>query len=298
LGPVRMNPGPDPFSAAELARECAEAEALMAFMTERVDAALLDACPRLRVVAGAFKGFDNVDREALRARGIAFSYVPDLLTWPTAELAVGLAIALARNMRPGDAAVRGGGFQGWRPTLYGASLLGACVGVVGAGAVGQAILQLLSGFPGERLAAEPDAEARAQAQALGAETTSLADLAARADVVMLATPLTPRTLGLVDAAFLAAMRPGALLVNPARGSVVQEAAVADALASGRLGGYAADVFELEDRSRPDAPSDVHPALLAHPRTVFTPHLGSAVVETRRAIARAAADEILARLAAA
>ncbi|MEO1468853.1 MAG: NAD(P)-dependent oxidoreductase [Pseudomonadota bacterium] len=292
LGPVWMNPGPDPVSPAELARLGAEAEGLMAFMTERVDAALLDACPRLRIVAGAFKGFDNVDLAACGARGVRFTYVPDLLTAPTAELALGLMIALVRNMRAGDAHVRSPGFRGWRPLLYGGSLIGARIGVIGTGRVGRAILQLLTGFEGTRLCHDTDPLPVTEAARLGAGVVDLDTLIATSDIVVLATPLSPATTGMVDAAFLARMKPGAYLVNPARGSVVVEAAVAAALASGRLAGYAADVFELEDRSRPDAPPTVHPGLLAAGNTVFTPHLGSAVTEVRREIARSAADAIV------
>ncbi|MEM9765673.1 MAG: NAD(P)-dependent oxidoreductase [Pseudomonadota bacterium] len=296
LGPVHMNPGPEPLSPEALAASAGEAEALMAFMTERVDRALLDACPNLKIVAGAFKGFDNIDLAACEERGVAFTYVPDLLTAPTAELALGLMIALARHLRAGDAHVRSGTFTGWRPLLYGGSIIGSTVGVLGAGRVGQALLGLLSGFEGTRLVYDTAPLPADQAAALNATMVDLATLTSRSDFVVLATPLTPETLGMVDARFISAMKPGAYLVNPARGSVVEEAAVAEALASGHLGGYAADVFELEDRSRPDAPSTVHPALLAHERTVFTPHLGSAVIPVRRAIARAAADEIIRRLA--
>lgn len=292
-GPVHMHPGPEPLPPAELARLASGAEALMAFMTERVDAGLLAACPRLRVVAGAFKGFDNVDLAACRARGITVTICPDLLTEPTAELAIGLAIALARNLVPGEAHVRSGAFRGWRPALYGGSLAGATAGVLGAGAVGRTILRMLAGFGCARICHDPDAALPA---ALGTEAVSLETLRARADFLFLAVPLTPATAGMVGRDFLAAMKPGAYLVNPARGSVVDEEAVADALADGRLAGYAADVFACEDIARTDAPAGIPPRLLASPRTVLTPHLGSAVVEVRRRIARSAADSILEALA--
>lgn len=292
LGPVYMNPGPEPLTQDQLAELCAGAEALMAFMTERVDKALLDSCPTLKIVAGAFKGFDNIDLQACRERGVAFTYVEDLLTKPTAELALGLMIAVARNMRAGDASVRSGRFVGWRPTLYGGSIDDARIGVIGAGAVGQALLKLLRGFDCERIYFDMSRLAADHEQVLVARFSELDDLISTADFVVLATPLTPDTLGMVDTAFLAKMKAGAYLINPARGSIVSERAVAEALASGRLGGYAADVFELEDQSRQDAPSSVEPQLLDHPKTFFTPHLGSAVTEVRRGIAASAADEIL------
>lgn len=294
-GDIDMNPGPEPWTADELARRCAAADALIVFMTERVDASLVAAAPRLSVVAGALKGYDNVDVEALNARGIPLTIVPDLLTAPTAELALGLMIALARNVLAGDRGIRTRGFAGWRPTLYGASIEGATVGVVGAGAVGRAILRLLSGFSCRRLYCEARPVDPGGEAGIGAERTDLATLRAEADFLVLATPLTADTLGMVDDAFLAAMKPGAFLVNPARGSLVDEAAVARALAAGRLGGYAADAFALEDHSRPDRPDRIPDALLSSDRTVLTPHIGSAVGPVREAIERSAAESAVAVL---
>ncbi len=295
LGPVHMHQGPEPMTPDALAAHCVGAEALMAFMTERVDAALLERCPRLKVVAGAFKGFDNVDLEACAQRGVTVTICQDLLTEPTAELAIGLAIAVLRNVLAGDARVRSGGFAGWRPVLYGGSLNGATVGVLGAGAVGRAILRLLRGFDCRVLCHDP----KLSGQPAGldrVEVTALDALRAEADILFLAVPLTPATEGMVGGAFLAEMKRGATLINPARGSVVDEEAVADALEAGRLAGYAADVFACEDWARPDRPRAVPERLLRSPRTVLTPHLGSAVVEVRRAIARQSADSILAVLA--
>ncbi|MEL6478810.1 MAG: NAD(P)-dependent oxidoreductase [Pseudomonadota bacterium] len=296
LGQVYMNPGPEPLEPADLRRLCEGSQALMAFMTERVDEALLSAAPDLKIVAGAFKGFDNVDLDACARHQVAFTYVPDLLTKPTAELALGLMIALARNMRAGDAHIRSGDFHGWRPHLYGGSLDGATVGVLGAGKVGQALLLLLAGFDCTRICYDQAPLGPELLAELKADQVGLAELQARADFVVLGLPLTPQTTGLVDAAFIAGMRPGARLINPARGSVVVEAAVVGALASGHLAGYAADVFEMEDWARPDRPLSVHPDLLSAPNTFFTPHIGSAVVETRRAIEDAAAEEIIKALA--
>jgi phosphonate dehydrogenase len=135
-----------PPSPDALAARAARASALLVFMPDRVDVPLLDACPELRIVAGAFKGADNVDVEACTARGVWVTVVPYLLSAPTAELAVGLIIAVARRIREGDAAVRGGQFAGWRPALYGTGLEGTAVGIVGMGSLGRAIASRLSGF--------------------------------------------------------------------------------------------------------------------------------------------------------
>lgn len=286
LGTVEANAGTEPWPEAERRARAARATALLAFMTDRVDADFLAAAPDLRIVACALKGADNFDLAACRARGVAVSLVPDLLTAPTAELAIGLAIGLGRHLRAGDAAVRGGGFEGWRPVLYGQGLDGATVAVLGLGALGAAIAARLVPFGCRLLGVDP-----ARAAPPGVEAVPLDAALAAADLVIAALPLTPGTLHLLDAPRLARMRPGALLVNIGRGSTVREAAVADALAAGHLGGFAADVFELEDWALEARPRAIDQRLLAHPRTLFTPHLGSAVEGVRRAIELRAAANI-------
>jgi len=285
LGEVVDNEGSEPWPEEERRARAAPAEAMMAFMTDRVDAGFLAAAPRLRILACALKGADNIDLEACRARGVAVSLVPDLLTAPTAELAIGLAIGLGRHLREGDALVRSGGFAGWRPVLYGQGLEGTTVAVLGLGALGAAICARLLPFGCRVLGVDP-----ARAAPAGVAAATLEAALAEADLVIAALPLTRATRHLLDAPALALLRPGALLVNVGRGSTVREAAVAEALASGRLGGYAADVFELEDWALEARPREIDARLLAHPRTLFTPHLGSAVEAARRAIeARAAAN---------
>ncbi|MQM38249.1 Phosphonate dehydrogenase [wastewater metagenome] len=274
-----------------LREAAAGADALVAFMTERVDAALLDACPRLRIVAGALKGYDNLDVDACTARGVWVTTVPDLLTVPTAELALGLMIGLGRHLREADAHVRSGAFTGWGPRLYGTGLAGSVVGIIGMGAIGRAIARRVRAFDAEVVYADPQPLDAADPLTPGCERLPLDELLHRSRFVVLAAPLTAATLHLIDRERLALMRPDALLVNPGRGSVADEAAVAEALDTGRLGGYAADVFEMEDLSRADRPAAIPGALLRHPRTLFAPHLGSAVTGTRRAIEAHAADNV-------
>ena len=292
-----------PARVRELA---ADADGLLAFMPDRVDAAFLAAAPRLRIVAAALKGGDNFDLGAMRARGVVFTKVPELLTHPTAELAVSLATALARRVPEGDAHVRSGTFAGWRPILFGRGLADATIGIVGLGAVGRGVLERVAGFaPREVLFVDPDPRARdfaaewARARAALTpapklrECATLDELLAASDFVFPLTHLTSETRRLIGARELALMRPGAFLVNVGRGGCVDEAAVAEALARGRLAGYAADVFELEDWAIADRPRDIPAALLRDTaRTLFTPHLGSAVVEVRRAIALEAAENIV------
>ncbi len=279
------------LAPADLRRALATADAWMAFMPDQADAALLEACPRLRLIAGALKGGDNFDVNACTKRGVWFSLVPDLLTVPTAELAIGLMIGLGRRLIEADQQVRSGQYTGWRPQLYGAGLAGARVGYVGFGAIGRAIARRLRPFELEQRYFDPS-EAGQDAM----READLPRLLAWADYVVLAAPLTPGTLHILGAEALAQLQPHALLINPARGSLVDEAAVLAALKAGRLGGYATDVFEFEDWARPDRPRAIAPELLAHPATLFTPHLGSAVVSVRQAIERRAAENILDLLA--
>jgi len=277
----------------ELLRRARPAHGILAFMPDRIDAAFLDECPSLGIVAGAFKGFDNVDVAACTARGIWVTVVPDLLTEPTAELAVGLLLSIARRLPEGDEVVRGGRFRGWRPILYSTGLAGRTVGIVGMGAVGRSIAAKLAGFScrlvyhdGQPLPPDRERQLRVERKPLG-------ELLATSDHVVLALPLTSETASLIDARTIAGMREGAGLVNIGRGSVVDELAVAAALRQGRLGAYAADVFACEDLSRGDRPESIPEELLAPGlRTLFTPHLGSAVGDARLEIGLAAARSIL------
>jgi len=289
-GEVIANDSEAPWSAARLRDACRDAEAMLAFMPDRVDAGFLEACPRLRIVACALKGYDNFDVKACAARGVWLTIVPDLLTDPTAELTLGLMIGLGRQLLAADATMRRGDFAGWRPVLYGHSIDGATVGLIGGGAVGRAIARRLGGFDCSTLVHDLSPGATLPPNARWA---TLDETVATADWLIAALPLTAGTRHLIDAALLARMKPGARLVNPGRGSVVDERAVGDALQSGRLGGYAADVYELEDWALDDRPRSVDPRLLADTgRTLFTPHIGSAVESVRRAIELDAANNIV------
>lgn len=280
-GELIANPNPEPWPEAELRAHASQADALMVFMPDRIDDAFLAACPRLKVIAAALKGYDNFDVEACTQRGIWFTIVPDLLTQPTAELALALMLALARNVLAGDRHVRSRQFRGWRPALYGRSVYGAAVGIVGFGKVGKALAVLLQPF-----------QVRLSTFDVDDEPPALERLLSESDFVVPLLPLNASTLHFFSADRVGTMRPGALLVNVSRGSVVDEQAVAAALASGHLGGYAADTFEMEDWARADRPEAIPPALLAASNTVFTPHLGSAVSEVRLEVERCAAASII------
>ena len=262
-------------SPAELPAALATAEALVCLLTTRVDAALLDRAPRLRVVANVAVGTDNIDLAAATARGVCVTNTPDVLTEATADLAFALLLAAARRLGEGERLVRAGAWHGWAmDLLLGADVWGQTIGIVGFGRIGQAVARPAPGFGMEVLYSHP----RDHGGDLGARV-AIDELLARSDFVSLHCPLTPATRHLIDARALAAMKPGAILVNTARGACVDERALAAALTDGRLAGAGLDVFADEPR--------VDPALLACPRAVLAPHLGSATTTARRRMAELA-----------
>lgn len=271
---VRTQPGP--ASRAELEVLLEGADALLCTLTDPIDAALLAAAPRLRAIATYAVGYDNVDLDAVRARGIAFGNTPDVLTDATADLAMALLLAAARRLPEAEARVRRGEWRTWEPAdLLGLELSGAEIAIVGAGRIGRATARRAEGF-GMR------------PRFIGRHDDLHAALAT-ADVVSLHAPLTPATHHLIDAAALAAMRPGAILVNTARGQLVDQPALAAALHSGHLRAAALDVTDPEPLP-PDDP------LLAAPGLIVLPHIGSATERTRTAMSERAARNLIAALA--
>lgn len=294
---VIANQTPDTLPREELLQRAQGAAGLMAFMPDLVDTVFLDACPHLRVIAGALRGYDNFDIEACTRRGVWFSIVPDLLAIPTAELAVGLLLNLARRLPEGDAWVRSGRFRGWQPHLYSCGLQNRTVGIVGMGKLGRALAQRLVGFEVRSLYTDPVRLPPDREEAWKLERVAFDRLLATSDYVVLMVPLQPETLHLVDREALARMKTGSFLINVGRGSVVDETAVAAAIAAGQLAGYAADVFEFEDWARQDRPAAIPEELLADKiHTFFTPHVGSAVDTVRQEISLEAAKNILQVLA--
>jgi glyoxylate reductase len=264
-------------------------DAIVTLFSDRVDAALLERAPRLRIVANFAVGFDNVDLAACAARGVVVTNTPGVLTEATADLAFGLLLATARRIAEGDRLVRRGGFKGLTPSfLLGARVHGATLGLVGLGRIGQAMARRARGFGMRVVYAGPRRAAPEVEPALIATHRTVDDLFAEADFVSLHCPLTPGTHHLVDAARLARMKAGAILVNTTRGAVVDEGALAAALASGPIGGAGLDVYEDEPR--------VHPDLLRLENVVLAPHIGSAERATREAMAGIAVDNVLAVLA--
>ena len=283
---VVANPGRKTLPREVLLERAKDADALMAFMPDCIDEAFLKACPRLKIIAAALKGFDNFDVDACTRHGVWLTIAPDLLTIPTAELTVGLVLGITRNMLEGDRHIRSGQFAGWRPELYGLGLYGRTAGIVGLGLVGRAVAERLKGFGmnlvySDEISLPPDEE-----EQLGLTKVTFSGLLDSSDIVIPLLPLTDRTFHLFDRNALARMKKGSYLVNACRGSVVDEMAVVESLEKRHLAGYAADVFEMEDWIRPDRPRSIPKALLENTaRTFFTPHLGSAVDDVRIEIER-------------
>jgi glyoxylate reductase len=262
--------------------------AIVADPTVPVGEVLLDAAGKgLRVVANYAVGHDNVDLDACRSRGIAVTNTPDVLTNATAELALVLTLAAARRINEAESDLRGGRWRGWDPgDLLGLELSGATLGVVGMGRIGRRYSELLEPLAGTILYTSHSAKPEVDRE-LGAEQAPMDELLARSDVVSLHVPATPETAGLIGDAELNAMRPHAILVNTARGSLVDADALARALHEGVIGGAGLDVYDNE----PEVPR----ALLDAPRCVLLPHIGSATTRARDAMAVLVAENVLAVL---
>ncbi len=261
-------------------------DAMLVLLTDRIDVAILDRAPRVKLVANMAVGVDNIDLDACRARGIAVSNTPGVLTDATADLTLALLLAAARRVAEGDALVRRGEFPGWTPTtLLGAPVFGATLGILGLGRIGQAVARRARGFVMHVLYTQRKRLEEPVERALGATFTSIDDLFRTSDFVTVHCPLTAETHHIVSAARLATMKPGSVLVNTARGACVDERALAHALTHGPLAAAALDVFEHEPT--------IDTTLLARPNAVLTPHIGSADTRTREAMARMAADNVLA-----
>lgn len=282
-------PGPESIDREELLRRVAGADAVVSLLTERVDAELLDAAgPQLQVVANVAVGYDNIDVPACTERGVVATNTPGVLTEATADIALGLILMATRRLGEGERLIRSG--QDWKWGMFfllGSSLQGKTLGVVGMGGIGQATARRAKAFGMEIVYQSRSEIDPAIAAELGARRVELDELLAVSDVVSLHCPYGPATHHLIGAEQLTAMKDSAYLVNTARGPIVDEAALASTLREGRIAGAGLDVFEHEPQ--------VHPELLELDNVVLVPHLGSATVETRTAMAVLAADNVLAVL---
>ncbi len=276
-----------PVPSAILRDRLQGCEGLLCLLTNRIDAELIAACPSLRIVSSMSVGVDHVDLDALTGRGIPLGNTPGVLVDTTADLALALMLAAARRVPEADRFVREGRWDPaapWHPDMFvGRDLTGATLGIVGLGAIGQAIARRAAGF-GMRLLGWN----RSPRQVPGVQTLGFEELLAEADFLSVNVALTPDTHNLLGRDAIAGMKPGAVLVNTARGGIVDEQALAEALAEGRLFAAGVDVFSREP-VEPDNP------LLGLPNVVLAPHIGSASQRTRERMAALAVDNLIAAL---
>ena len=275
---ARCNLDDHPFSPAELQAALAEADALCPTVTDALPASLYPAAPRCRIIANFGVGVNHIDLAAANAVGIAVTNTPDVLTDCTADLTMTLMLMCARRAGEGERMLRGGDWRGWRPTqMMGARVWGKTLGIVGMGRIGAAVARRARrGFGMKVLCCSRSPVAKAVLAETGAEpVASLGVLLPQVDFLSLHCPATAASHHLIDAAKLALMRPTAYLINTARGSVVDENALAQALQAGKIAGAGLDVYEREPQ--------VHETLLALDNVVALPHLGSATRETREAM---------------
>ncbi|HKD50933.1 MAG TPA: D-glycerate dehydrogenase [Candidatus Acidoferrum sp.] len=271
----------------EVLRRVEDKQALVCLLTEKVNDELLQAAPKLRIAANVAVGFDNIDVAACTKRGVAATNTPGVLDETTADFAWTLLMAVGRRLLEGDALARSGNWKGWDlDQLVGADVWGKTLGIVGFGRIGRAMARRASGFQmkviyTDAVRATPDAEKQ-----LGAEYRDLHALLAQADFISVHTPLLPETRGLFNAEKFGRMKRTAFLINTARGPVVNEGDLAEALESGKIAGAALDVFEKEPA--------IHPGL-RRSNVVLAPHIASASLETRTKMAVIAAESVVALL---
>ena len=271
---------PPPYE--ELAARAADADGLLTLLTDRVDAALIEHCPVLRAISNYAVGYDNIDIDATVARGIAVGNTPDVLTEATADLTWALLLAAARKLPESIDSVRTGDWLTWEPARFlGAAVGGATLGIVGLGRIGQAVAGRAAGF--EMTVLHSAGSGPGSVSGL-----PLDELLARSDFLSLHCPLTPATYHLIDAHALARMRPTAILINTARGPIVDPQALREALIAGQIAGAALDVTDPE----PLPPSD---PLLGTPNLIVVPHIGSATRVARERMADLAVENLLAGL---
>jgi glyoxylate reductase len=269
---VDVWPGELPPSRDELLARAREVEGLLCLLTDRIDADVIAGCPRLRAISNYAVGSDNIDVEAAARRGIAVGVTPDVLTETTADLAFALMLASARRLPEAERAVHAGDWHTWEPSGWlGRDVHGATLCIVGRGRIGRAVERRAEGFGMDVVVV--------------GRADPLRDALARADFVSLHCPLTDETRGLIGEGELRAMKPTAILVNTARGPIVQTDSLARALSEGWIGGAALDVTDPEP-----LPAD-HP-LLAAPNLLVVPHIGSATHRTRERMADLAVDNLL------
>lgn len=283
-----IEPGPDAPPQERVIARVASVDGVLALVPTLIDATVIAAAPRLRVISNFAVGVDNIDVAAATAAGIVVTNTPDVLTETTADLAFGLLLATARRLTEAERFVRGGRWKIWQPDmLLGVDVHGATLGIVGMGRIGRAVARRARGFDMRVLYSNRRRDEAAEAE-LGAEYRSFDDLLRESDFISIHAPLTDETRKMFGAEQFRLMKKSAILVNTSRGPIVDPAALADALKSGEIAAAGLDVTDPE-------PIPMSVALLSLPNCVILPHIGSASVRTRNLMAETAAKNLLAAL---
>jgi phosphonate dehydrogenase len=282
------------LSKEELILGAQKAHALCCLVPDIIDEEIINSCPELKIISLAGRGLDNIDVSAATRRNIWVANAVESVE-PTADLAWALLLGVVRKINSADSFTRSGKFRGWihPPPFYGDSVAGKTLGIIGMGQLGSAIARRARGFDMTVLYYDTYRYDENLAEKYNMTALPRDELLKRSDFICLASPLTEQTFHQISTRELSLVKASAYIINPSRGSEVNEEAIAEALAQGRLAGYAADVFEMEDSRFPDRPEYVNQTLIElSDRTLFTPHLGTAVLEFRMEIIRLQALNVL------
>lgn len=280
-----INPEDRVMTKEEILAEIGDADALLCLLTDKIDAEIIDAAPRLKVISNYAVGYNNIDFLHAAEKGIAVTNTPGVLTETTADLAWALLMAVARRIPESDAFMRQGKFRGWAPMLMlGSDVYGKTIGIVGMGDIGTAVARRAKGFGMRVLYHNRNRRPEAEKE-IGAEYVPLENLMKESDYISLHVPLTPETRNMLDRDMLELVKPSAYLINTARGEVIDEKHLIEMLRSGRIMGAALDVFQGE-------PLNVNPELYGLDNVVLAPHIGSASLETRTDMAVMAAQAVI------
>jgi len=282
------------LTKVELIQAAKYAHALCWFVPDVIDEEVIASLPNLRVLAGFGRGHDNIDVRAATLRNIWVTVGPETMLDPVADLTWGLILSVARRVAVGDRYVRATKLSGWHPTrCLGYPVSGKNLGIIGMGKLGRAIAKRASGFEMNLFYCETRPVDEEVEKELRLKRTTLEELLQESDFICIATPLTDDTYHIISARELSLMKPSAILVNTARGSEVDEAAVSEALSSGKIAGYAADVFEMEDRQYSNRPLQVTVGIVNQAdQTLLTPHISTAVKDIRMEIAAYQASNVI------
>jgi lactate dehydrogenase-like 2-hydroxyacid dehydrogenase len=284
---ITINSHDRPFTPEELLEVSSSADGLLTMLNDKIDGALLAQRPNIRAIANYAVGYNNIDVPACTARKIGVSNTPGVLTNATAEIAWTLLMAAARRAAEGERLLRGGAWAGWEPLqLLGVDVVGQTLGIVGAGRIGVRLAKMATGFDMKIL--YHNRKPNPEMQSLGAALVPLKELLSQSDFISLHVPLTAETRHLIGRDEFKLMKPSAVLINTARGPVVDEVALVEALKSRRIFAAGLDVYENEPT--------VHPGLFELENVILLPHIGSATIATRARMAKMAAENLVAMLA--